>query len=240
MKIFLLLLFFLLPSFIIPQVDSLYFNQFLVLTENNTIKIQDTSSREVFIKTFVRPYEYTADLDNDNFDELIVVDSMIVNDRLSFSIYLFDGDENLRLIDSIYSGSFFPFITYSDEINSIIIEAGNPEFEKFNHSNEFSSLPISLWKIDYDRLLLINDDVYEPFIFENNNLTQLLDYYSTEKGNSCEVSQSLKGLIASAFANFMNAGEHSLASQLLKKYYLCDDLEIFKQNILELIYPEAK
>ena len=40
------------------------------------------------------------------------------------------------LIDSIISGSFFPFITYSEEIESMILETGNPDFEIFNKMSE--------------------------------------------------------------------------------------------------------
>jgi hypothetical protein len=38
----------------------------------------------------------------------------------------------------------------------------------------------------------------------------------------------------------MNAGEQSLAAQMLKKYYMCDDIENFKQEIIDLIFPKAK
>ena len=93
--------------------------------------------------------------------------------------------------------------------------------------------------MENNELFLVNDELYEPFIFENGNLIQLLEYY-TENRNDCFVSQSNKGIIASAYTNYINAGEQSLASQLLKKYYLCEDVELFKQQIIDLIYPKAK
>ena len=59
-------------------------------------------------------------------------------------------------------------------------------------------------------------------------------------GFNCSTSQLYKGIVASVYANYLNAGEQSLATQMLKKYYLCDDIELFKQEIIDLIFPKAK
>jgi hypothetical protein len=241
MKYFVLVfIFILLQANLIAQIDSTFFNSFLVLTEDNLMKIEASTGSLIYQKQFYKPYEYLANIDGDQFDELIIVDSIMVDDNLSFTIYLFSGEENFQLIDSILSGSFFPFISYSAEINSMIIETGISDFDKFNQTSEVSSLPINLWKIENDELLLVNDDLYEPFIFENANLVQLLDFYAHEKGFSCSTSQFYKGVVVSAFTNYINAGEQSLATNMLKKYYLCDDIELFKQEIIDLIFPEAK
>ena len=221
------------------QTDSTYFNTYLILIQENLMKVENEKNELIFEKQFNRPYEYLADINADSIDELIVVDSIITDAKLSYTFYLFTGDENFQLIDTIYSGSFFPFVTYSEEIESIIIETGNPEFEIFNESTNGVALPINLWQVENNELFLVNDELYEPFIFENGNLIQLLEYY-TENRNDCFVSQSNKGIIASAYTNYINAGEQSLASQLLKKYYLCEDVELFKQQIIDLIYPKAK
>jgi hypothetical protein len=222
------------------QVDTINFNSYLVLAQENFIKAEDAQGKLVFQKQFNRPYEYRADIDADQFDELVIVDSIITNGRLNFTIYFLSGEKNFNLIDSIYSGSFFPFITYSEEIESMIIETGSPEFEKFNQSGEVSALPVNFWKLENDELFLVNDELYEPFIFENKNLIQYIDFYSHEKTIDCSTSQLYRGIIASAFANYINAGEQSLATQMLKKYYSCDDVELFKQEIIDLIFPKAK
>lgn len=222
------------------QVDTMYFNSYLVLVNDNLMQVENAKGELLFQKKFHMPYESFADIDDDQFDELIVVDSIFTNDKFNFIIYFFSSKINFKLIDSIYSGSFFPFITYSEEIGSLIIETGVPEFEIFNQANESSYLPINLWKIENDQLFLVNDEVYEPFIFENTNLIQLIEYYTHDKNMDCQTSQRYKGIIASAFANYVSSGEQSLAAQLLNKYYLCEDIENFKKNIMDLIYPEAK
>lgn len=222
------------------QADTTFFNSYIVLVDVNFMKVEDAKGQSVFQKQFYRPYEYLADIDADQFDELIVVDSIITDRKLSFAIYLFSGEDNFKLIDSIYSGSFFPFISYSEEIESMIIETGIPEYAVFNQTTNLVSLPINLWKVENNELFLVNDELYEPFIFENSNLIQLIDYHTLDKPIDCSTSQTYKGIIASAFTNYMNAGEQSLATQMLKKYYMCDDIENFKQEIIDLIFPKAK
>ena len=222
------------------QADTTFFNSYIVLVDVNFMKVEDAKGQSVFQKQFYRPYEYLADIDADQFDELIIVDSIITDRKLSFAIYLFSGEDNFKLIDSIYSGSFFPFISYSEEIESMIIETGISEFAVFNQTANAVSLPINLWKVENNELFLVNDELYEPFIFENSNLIQLIDYHTLDKPIDCSTSQTYKGIIASAFTNYMNAGEQSLAAQMLKKYYMCDDIENFKQEIIDLIFPKAK
>lgn len=226
--------------YIKAQNDTTYFNSFNIISEANAIKVEDENFNLLFKKQFNRPYKYLADVNSDMLDELIIVDSMITNGNVNFTIYLFSGEENFELIDSIYSGSFFPFITYSDEINMLVIETGNPDFERFNLTIEGSSLPINLWKLDNDKLYLVNEELYEPFVFENGNLVQYLDLFAHEKGLNCETSQLYKGIVASVYANYINAGEQSLASNMLKKYYLCDDADRFKQEIIDLLFPKAQ
>ncbi|NWF89707.1 MAG: hypothetical protein HXY50_09640 [Ignavibacteriaceae bacterium] len=224
---------------LLAQPDSSFFNSYLVLIHENLIQVKNDTGELVFNKQFSKPYAYQVDVDADSIDEFIVVDSTFNNGYLNFYIYLFSGFDEFQIIDSIYSGSFFPFITYSEEIESMVIETGNPSFEIFNQSAEVSTLPINIWKLENGVILPVNDELYDPFIFENNNLVQLLDFY-TKNLNDCSVSKRYKGIIASAFTNYFVAGEQSLAYQLLKKYYHCDDIEVFKQQILGIIYPEAK
>ncbi len=222
------------------QIDSTYLNSFLILAEDNFVRVEDGKQKVVFQKQFNNPYESFADIDYDQFDEMIVIDSIITNGRLNFIIYLYNAEEYFELIDSIYSGSFFPFVTYSDEIEAVIIETGASEFEIFNQLIEAQYLPINLWKVENSEVILVNDELYEPFVFENTNLIQLLDYYTSDKSKNCVTSKLYEGLIASVFANYLNAGEQSLANQMLKKYYLCDDVTSFKQEILDIIFPKAK
>lgn len=238
--VFLFLIFFLFIESHYAQIDTTAFNSYLVLAQFNVINIYNADGLKVFSKEFRNPYNYLADIDNDQLDEMVIVDSINSDKGLAFVIYFYSGDEDFKLIDSIDSGSFFPFITYSEEIESMIIETGNPEFEQFNFLSDANSLPINLWKIDNDTLIQVNDELYDPYILENTNLLQLLDYYAHNKGFDCSTSQFYKGMAASAFANYINAGEQALAYSMLKKYYLCDDLEIFKQEIINLLFPKAK
>lgn len=222
------------------QPDSTFFNSFLVLFNDNFMSVEDDTKTLIYKHEFSKPFHYLTDIDEDGFDELIIVDSIINFNRLTFYIYFFNGKEEFKLADSIYSGTYYPFLTFAEEISKIIIQTGNPDFELFNLDNEFSALPINIWKYKDDKLILINDEVYEPFLFENENLIRLIDFYLTERPDDCSYIQKFRGIIASAFTNYINAGEHSLAEQFFSRYYPCSDRQDFKQQIIDLIFPQAK
>lgn len=233
-----ILIHFLFENSSLSQTDSILFHSYVVKVQENIFRVENSAGETKFEKLFSNPFAYTADVDSDSLDELIVVDSINYESGVRFNIYFFSGENQFMLIDSIYSGTYFPFLTFSEELEAIIIETGNPDFEIFNESSEFTYLPLNVWQLIDDKLFLINDELYEPFIFENGNLIQLLEFY-TKTEIDCAASKKIKNLIASAYTNYINAGEISLASQLLKKYYVCEDLAIFKQQILDLIYPKA-
>lgn len=222
------------------QKDTIVFNSFIVTFENYYMTVDSENNSTFFKKQFTRPYYYTADADGDGMLELIVVDSILSKEKSTFYIYIYSGTDEFRLVDSIYSAAYFPFLSYAEEISSIIIETGNPEFEFFNREDEYYSLPINVWKMEDKKIILVNDEVYEPFLFENANLVRLLDYYLGSDSAECNEVSAHKNIIASAYANYINAGELSLAENFLNKYYSCTDKLDFKQQILDLIFPKAK
>lgn len=236
----LIIILFFSQSFLISQTDTIVLNSYSVLSSGNFISIENADGKIVLQKQFLNPNIYASDVDSDGLDELIVVDSLTSEKASSYVLYLYSTLDGLSLIDSIFSGSFFPVVSYSDEIESTIIITGNPEFEKFNSTGENDFLPINTWKLDDDNLFLLNEELYEPFLNENANLVQILQEIISSKKMDCETSISNKGLISAVFTNYLNAGEQALAAQALKNYYVCPDIEQFRKEILEIIYPEAK
>ena len=75
------------------------------------------------------------------------------------------------------------------------------------------------------QFFLVNDEVYNVFINENESIINYLDDYLNDNSKNCKTSITVKAAIAAAYANYINAGEKSVASQFLKNYYLCEDLE---------------
>lgn len=222
------------------QTDSTALNSFLILFNNNFMTVENEQKVLIYKKQFNSSFSYLADIDRDGFDELIVVDSVYSNSKLIFYIYFFSGKVEFKIIDSIYSGTYYPFLTYAEEISNIIIQTGNPDFEWLNLEGETFALPINIWKFEEEKIIPANTEVYEPFLFENENLIRQLDYYVDQKFSDCTVVEKFKNIIASVFVNYLNAGEYSLAEQFYNNYYSCSDKLKFKQQILDLIFPKAK
>lgn len=224
----------------LSQKDTVVFDSFLVIFNDNFISIEKENNLILYQKQFTKPYHYTVDINGDSKLELIVVDSVFSNGKINFYFYLYSVRDKFTLIDSIFSGAYYPFLSYAEEISSIIIQTGNPEFEIFNKTEHTSLLPINVWKLEDDKILLVNDEVYEPFLFENENLIRLLNFYLVDSTFECKDLMNYKGIIASAYTNYILAGELSLSENFFNKYYNCNDKMGFKKQILDLIFPEAK
>jgi hypothetical protein len=177
----------------------------------------------------------TYDLDLDGNSELIIIE----NDSLKNSgniIYLFNTLDEFFLIDSIPAGITEPLVISPDEIPYPVILCGNPDFEIFFSENSENYEPINLWKFEQGELYLANEDVYDIYISENENLLGYLTAELEDKPPDCANVKPLLSAISAAYANFVNAGETSSAAQFLTKYYPCDDIETFKKTLDELLF----
>jgi hypothetical protein len=124
-----------------------------------------------------------------------------------------------------------PYHTISEEIGETIIISGNPDFFIFSNNSSDSFLPVNCWRFENSEIYLINDEVYEPFIIENEGLVEYIEENIDIRSFDCQSVLEIKSLIASVYANYINAGEESVASQFLKKYYLCEDADQFKEQL---------
>ena len=217
------------------QEDTLSFDNFYLLWQGNILKVFNNNESILYQKKFENPDAYTMDLNDDNFDEYLVADSTLKNNIPWYIIYVYNTKENFSFIDSIISGSTEPYETTSEDLGGTIIVTGNPDFEKFNKDTENYFIPINCWHYEDSAIFLVNDEVYNAFINENESIINYLDDYLDNSSKGCQTSITLTAPIAAAYANYINAGEKSVASQFLKNYYLCNDIEQFKQKLNELI-----
>lgn len=203
------------------------------IKQNGNVVEAFSGSGSVYHKEFSNPNINTIDLDGDGIEEIVVVDSSDNN----YAFFIFNTIDDFSLIDSISSGAVYPYISENEEAAGIIIIAGNTEMLRFNNGAEIF-LPLNVWKYDAGELHLINDEIYDIFISENEMLLNYLESEFSGRGD-CGLSIKLKGVITAAYVNYLNAGESSFASHLIKKYYLCDDAESFKIEINNLLFKEA-
>ncbi len=235
-KIFFLLLFVLTACAAFPQ-QIFTFDLFTAQLHDSLLTVTDNETNNViFEMTFSNPRDYTVDLDADSVDEYIVIDSSSSGDIPDYTIYIFNTIDEFSLADSIRSGTTEPYDMFSNEEGGEIIVTGNPGFEFFNSDDDDSDifLPINCWKYESGQVYLVNTDIYDLYIQENEEIIDYLDSFSKDVYD-CDLSRQNKSAIAAGYANYINAGEVTIASQFLKKYYLCADVDDFLNNINRIL-----
>jgi hypothetical protein len=213
------------------------FDLFTAQLEDSTLIVKDNGGVTIFEMAFNNPHDYTVDLDGDSVDEYIVIDSSGTTDFPDYTIYIFNTIDAFTLADSIRSGTTEPYDMFSNEEGGEIIVTGNPDFESFSQDDSDTFLPINCWKYDSGQIYLVNDDIYDLFIQENDEIIDYLDSFYESGEYNCEITKQIKSAIAAAYANYLNAGEVTLASQFIKKYYLCSDINDFIKNINQILTP---
>lgn len=217
------------------QEDTLSFDNFYLTFQNKELNVFDNNNEIIYQKKFINPNPYTSDLNDDNSDEYLVLDSTVNKGMPWFTLYIYNTTDQFSLIDSIVSGTTEPYETTSGDLGGTIIVSGNTDFEQFNKVSANYFIPINCWRYEDSAIFLVNDEVYNVFINENESIINYLDDYFNDNPKSCTETDSVKAAIAAAYVNYINAGEKSVASQFLKNYYLCEDLPKFQQKLNELI-----
>lgn len=235
-KLFIPVLFFLSVTAAYPQ--HIYsFDMFTAQLNDSLLTVKDSADNIIYEMTFNNPRDYTVDLDGDSVEEYIVIDSAGTADVPDYYIYIFNTIDQFSLADSIHSGTAEPYDMFSNEEGGEIIVTGNADFEAFNGTGSDSDifLPLNCWKYESGQLYLINTDIYDLFIQENEEIIDYLDSYSDSDEFTCDEGRENKSAIAAAYVNYVNAGEVTIASQFIKKYYICPDLDDFIKNINQIL-----
>ena len=237
MKYILLVISLLLTAEVSPQSDSTEaeFEQFTANLNDKLLVVVSNEGDTLFTREFENPQFTTADLDSDGVEEYIITDYKIVDDKNDFTIYVFNTLDTFYCVDSIRSGFLEPYIVYSDEAESKIIVTGNAQFNELNIGKDDIALPINIWKFEEAAVSNVNSDIYDLFESETDAAIDYLEDYFDSNIENCNSSQQVNNIIAAGYINLINAGENSVASQFLKKYYLCPDIDVFKQKIESLL-----
>ena len=234
----------LIPSFLsqsFPQNENEFVTELFTLTLNNkSLSVIDKIGKETYTNAFNNPVGFLADLDMDGNDEFLVRDSVVTLDNeAQYELYIYNVLDTFFLARKINSGTTEPYESDSGEIEGLIIVTGNTDFSYLNENSEFISLPINCWKFEDGEVYIINDEIYDQFMTENNTISSTLDNFLAGNKNNCDASLKIKSLIASAYINYLNAGENSAASNFMRTYYPCDDAEQFKKE-LDNIFSNEK
>jgi len=101
-------------------------------------------------------------------------------------------------------------------------------------NSELFFSPLNCWKYESSQVFLNNEEMYELLLTENENIIEFIEDYSRDS-DSCTFSKGILGAVTSAYANYVNAGETAIASQFLRKYYLCSDFDQLKRELQKML-----
>ncbi|MGE5498629.1 MAG: hypothetical protein ACM3Q2_11180 [Syntrophothermus sp.] len=190
----------------------------------------------VFSRSFNDPSIFTADLNNDGLEEVVVFDYDLKEGQECYSAYIFDCSGSFTMTDSIYSGLKEPYLLETGESEKIIVVTGSPDFDSLYvpaAGTPFS--PLVCWAFEDTSLTRVNDEMYDVFIDENEKNIDFIKSYYTQHGSSCETSMQLKQVLAAVYANYMYADEKALAEMILVRFYYCSDGVQFRESINNLL-----
>jgi hypothetical protein len=218
---------------LLVQAQTYNFDKITLKLDKNRLEVNEGGKQTAnFI--FRNPSENSVDLDGDSLAEFIIVDQFEQDGREQYILYVFNVVDTFFLADSIHSGILEPFIMYSEEVEDFILITGNSAFLSFL-DDEADFIPVNCYKYETGEILLINDEIYDVFINENDQLLEFIDEYYESNVQNCENSKNIISAIATAYANYINAGEPTLATQLISKYYYCNDSVSLAEKIKNLI-----
>lgn len=222
----------LLTSQIIAQASHYNFDSYTLEIDSLSVKAYSTSNTLFYSKLFSNINDNFVDLDGDGIDELLIIDKSISNNNFFYTAYIYNTIDTIYLVDSISSGRLEPSIAYSEDIGGTVIAAGMPDFDSLITPGSIFSLPLNFWKYEDGALFIANASIYDLFIKQNEELVDEIENYLNSHGEVCKSSVVLKSIIASAYINYLSAGEKTIASQFLKKYYLCSNIDNFKSQLV--------
>jgi hypothetical protein len=230
MKIKLLILFVTSAISLFPQVNEYEADPFRIVFSDNTLSV-GISEDTLYTRNFTNAAEYFVDLDGDSLNEFLIIDQP---NESKYMVYIYNTLDTFFLADSINSGGFEPYFTLSEEIEGIVIVAGNTAFSRYIKGDVYY-LPINCFKFESGELFLINDELYDFFVSENEDLIEFIENYFDGNIKNCTTSMNILPALASAYANYINSGEPTLAHQLINKYYFCEDKEKIIREMDDLI-----
>jgi hypothetical protein len=232
-KVFFLFLFLFLFSFIsFAQADSSSQYSFWMKERILSVFLDDNL---IYQKSFLRPDGYTIDLDEDNNNEFVVIDSISIGSEFYYTLYIFNTLDSFYLCDSINSGYTKPYETASEDVEGILFAAANPEYDRFNKLNDTYYSTLNFWKFVEGNVFLVNSEVYDLFIERNNVIIEIIDNYIGTENLNCEISKEIFGAVAAVYGNYLSAGEDALAIKFLKEYYTCEDIDALANELKELV-----
>lgn len=195
--------------------------------------VQEFSGKKVYSKHFFNPSVYFYDLDGDNFDESVIVDSIPNLSSYNYSLYVYSFAPKFEFCDSLNVGKNFPEFYDLNSDMGFFIKVYDNRFENI-FGSPLKILPIQFYSLTDKTLLLDNEFCYEEYESELDNLLNLLD--EAKRGfdcNSLESKKNIQKIIAVIYANLIYMDYHLAIDKFIKQNYSCSDMEAFLEVLKE-------
>jgi len=195
--------------------------------------VQELSGRKVYSKQFINPSVYFYDLDGDNFDEGVIVDSIPNLSSYNYSLYVYSFKPKFEFCDSLNIGINRPEFYDLNSDMGYFIKVYDNRFENI-FSSSLKILPIQFYSLTDKTLLLDNEFCYEEYESELDNLLNLLD--EAKRGFDCndlESKKNIQKIIAVIYANLIYMDYHLAIENFVKQNYSCSDIDTFLEVLKE-------
>ncbi|MCX8009781.1 MAG: hypothetical protein N3A61_01385 [Ignavibacteria bacterium] len=207
-----------------------------IKTINNShfINITSLTGREIYSRNFSRPELYLIDLDEDSFEEAIIVDSTYVETRPNFTLFIYRFDPQFSFCDSLQLGQYELDIIKPDSASPFLIKTYDLKYDKIFGSS-FPVLPLKFYYLLDTALVLDDEFSYDEYEAEVDRLFDLLS--DMKRGLDCSETSSvndIKKLVAVLYANIKTMNYRIDLSIFVKNNYPCDDIDELIKSINEI------
>lgn len=218
------------------QSENYEFDGFSVSVNGNLVTAKSGSGEIFYSAKFTNMTESLVDLDNDSLPEFCITTKNTAGKNDYYKFYVFNAVDSFYLADSLESLNIEPYTIIDEESGKTFIVTGNPELKRIAGKNEEKIYAaVDCYGYDGNSFFTANDQVYDVFLQENEELLDSVDAFYKNNANDCSKSDGILSCVAAVYLNFKNANEDSMALHFLNKYYFCKDIMEFKARLNGLL-----
>lgn len=200
-----------------------------------------SKNKTIFQKTYSYPKLFFYNLDDNEFDELILLDRRVLLNNQTNNLdtlnklYVFTFWPKFEFCDSLELGRYYPeFIQYDPEKNFFVKIYDSRIEQEF--PSKISDLPFIIYELQENILIPNNSDSMDDYEMEIEFLTdELKDLLRIFDCNDFEMRNDVQRLIATICCNAYYSGITGNFDDFVKTNYKCDDQLDFLTRLKKLI-----
>jgi|GEM_PF-655199 len=220
------------------QEENYEFDNFTVSAKDKIVLAKTDDGQTFYSRKFDNAEfkEFLSDLDGDSIPEFCVKVSDKIDNNTYYKVYVYNAVDTFYLADSLESLNVDPFSVSDEDNGQEIYVVGNTGLATLaTNKKEEITTSVDCYLFDGVNFVLANDQMYDIFIHQNDDLLDSLDEFYDSADKDCANSKKMATLIGAIYINLKNANEDSMALHFINKYYFCDDLKDYVEKLNSLI-----